>query len=93
MDKEDTPNQLLAKQKSIFNQFTPRLKELAVMLTKGMSNKEIAVETTLTIGTIKNYVGVILKAYNVPSRLKAAIIIAGLGVHSPLESKPIKRGT
>lgn len=79
-----------AAENAIFNRLSPRLKELALMLAKGMSNKEIALETGLTIGTVKNHISAILNAYQVSSRTKAALISADPGVDSPLESNPIK---
>ena len=50
-------------------------KEVAKLLGKGLTNKEIGAELHLVEGTIKNYVAVIMKAYKVSNRTKVAIII------------------
>ncbi|WP_170160126.1 response regulator transcription factor [Azonexus fungiphilus] len=50
---------------------SPRQKEVLRLILKGKSNKEIARELNVSIGTAKNYVAAVLRAYNASSRAKA----------------------
>ena len=45
----------------------------------GRSNKEIAGELAISVGTVKNYVGTILRAFNTSSRAKAMCMAASYG--------------
>lgn len=52
-------------------ELSPRQKEVRDLMLKGRSNKEIARELGVSVGTAKNYVAAILRAYNASSRAKA----------------------
>jgi len=50
---------------------TERQREVLTLMLQGRSNKEIARELGVSVGTAKNYVAVVLRAYNASSRAKA----------------------
>lgn len=50
---------------------SPRQREVLTLMLQGRSNKEIARELGVSVGTAKNYVAVVLRAYNASSRAKA----------------------
>lgn len=63
---------------------TPREIEMARMLARGLSNKEIARELHLSIATIKNHVHAVLQKLQVGSRTQ----VAGLLVENPSVLRP-----
>lgn len=54
------------------NMLTPRESEVLGLLQKNMSNKEIAEQLVIELGTVKNHVHNILKKLNLDSRHEAA---------------------
>jgi DNA-binding NarL/FixJ family response regulator len=59
---------------------TPREKEILGWITKGLTNKEIALRLNLTEGTIKNYISVIYQKLSVQDRTQAALKARELGL-------------
>ena len=68
-------DQLAVKQKLIFSRLTFREQELVHLLVQGMTNKKIAVEMGLCVGTVSNYVSVILGKLFVSNRTQIALLI------------------
>lgn len=56
---------------------SPRHREVLALMLQGKANKEIARELGVSLGTAKNYVAVVLRAYNANSRSQA--LLAALG--------------
>lgn len=52
---------------------SPRQKEVLTLMLQGRSNKEIARELGVSVGTAKNYVAAVLRVYNASSRAKAML--------------------
>lgn len=59
---------------------TPRQIDVLELIAKGLSNKQIAFELSLTEGTVKLYVTAILKILNVYNRTGAVMEAARLGL-------------
>lgn len=60
---------------------TPRERDVLRLLAAGRSNKAIAAELGLTIGTVKGYVSTVLAKLGVSSRTQAALYAAEHGLH------------
>jgi DNA-binding NarL/FixJ family response regulator len=58
---------------------TSREREILSWITKGLTNKEIALHLNLTEGTVKNYISVIYQKLNVQDRTQAALKARELG--------------
>lgn len=56
---------------------SPRQREVLALMLAGRSNKEIARELSMSVGTAKNHVAVVLRAYNATSRAKAVLAASG----------------
>lgn len=54
-------------------ELSPRQREVLSLILRGRSNKEIARDLDISLGTVKNHVAAILHAFNVNSRAKAAL--------------------
>ena len=54
---------------------TPREKDIMELIVEGLSNKEIAAKLGLSPGTVRTHTSNILAKYNVPSRLKLALVV------------------
>lgn len=69
---------------------SPRQKEVLTLMLQGRSNKEIARELGVSVGTAKNYVAAILRAYNASSRAKAmmAALSGGAPDSTPEQAQP-----
>lgn len=78
-------NSDMAAQASIVG-LSLRQKEVLGLILKGRSNKEIAKELQISLGTVKNHVAAILHAFNVNSRAKAALAAAQIGFQDIPES-------
>lgn len=52
---------------------TPRSAQLLLLLSKGLSNREIAEATGITVGTVKVYLSRVWFAIGVSTRLEAAL--------------------
>jgi DNA-binding CsgD family transcriptional regulator len=63
--------------KPIGNQLTRRQHEVAYLLAKGLSNREIAETTGLKVTAIGAMVSVILRKFNVENRTQVALMLAG----------------
>jgi DNA-binding NarL/FixJ family response regulator len=57
---------------STLQQLTPREREVAGLIAAGLSNKQIARQLGLTLGTVKHYVHRILDKTELPSRVAIA---------------------
>lgn len=62
---------------------SPRQKEVLELILKGCSNKEIARELGVSVGTTKNYVAAVLRAFNATSRGRVMRAVLGVGVSVP----------
>lgn len=58
---------------------TPREREILALLAKGWSNKLIARELNVAVGTVKVHVKHILKKLNLKTRTEAAVWVSGRG--------------
>lgn len=59
---------------------TPRQSDVLALLAKGRSNKEIARELDLSVGTVKLHVTALLKALEASNRTQAVIKAAQMGI-------------
>jgi DNA-binding NarL/FixJ family response regulator len=66
-------------QRDINNTFTPRQKQVMMMVVQGLSNKSIALELGIAEATIKMHVTAIFKALGVQNRTEAALAVGKLG--------------
>lgn len=65
------------------HQLTPRERDVFRLLAKGLSNKAIADDLNLTVGTIKGYVNHIFSKLGVIDRTQAALLAARHGLAEP----------
>ncbi len=68
-----------------FENLTEREREILKLLGRGMSNKEIALELTLTEMTVKGYVSDVLMKLGVSDRTQAALMAVRFGLVRPEE--------
>lgn len=68
-----------------FEELTERERDLLKLLARGMSNKEIAVQLTLTEMTVKGYVSDVLMKLGVSDRTQAALMAVRFGLVKPEE--------
>ncbi len=66
-----------------FETLTEREREILKLLGRGISNKEIAVELTLTEMTVKGYVSDVLMKLGVSDRTQAALMAVRFGLVKP----------
>jgi DNA-binding NarL/FixJ family response regulator len=59
---------------------TDREKDILKGISRGMTNKEIALQLSLTEGTVKNYISVIFQKLNVQDRTQAALRAREFGI-------------
>lgn len=59
---------------------TERQAEVLALLTRGLSNREIAARLELSEGTVKIHVTAILKALGVASRTQALVAVTRYGI-------------
>ena len=72
---------VMSRQQDEFGKdLTHREREVLVLLAAGMSNKEIAEELTLSVGTVRLHVSNILTKLQAPNRTSAAIIAVKHGL-------------
>lgn len=64
---------------------TPRQREILVLLSQGLSNKEIGLRLKLAEITVKLHVSAIFRALNVVNRTQAVLVARRFGLHSPKE--------
>lgn len=69
MPPEPAPHELL--------HLTRREREVATLIAAGLSNKQIARQLNLTVGTVKHYVHQILEKTELPSRVAIATRLRG----------------
>ena len=70
---------------------SPRQKEVLTLMLQGRSNKEIARELGVSVGTAQNYVAAILRAYNASSRAKAMMAALSGGALESSAEQPQSR--
>lgn len=59
---------------------TEREKQILALIAKGMSNKLIARELDITVGTVKVHIKHLLKKLNLRSRVEAAVLAVSRGI-------------
>jgi DNA-binding NarL/FixJ family response regulator len=59
---------------------TAREREILEGITRGLTNKEIAIRLSLTEGTVKNYISVIFQKLGVQDRTQAALRAREMGI-------------
>ncbi|MCJ7715914.1 MAG: response regulator transcription factor [Anaerolineales bacterium] len=67
--------------------FTERERDILTLLSKGLSNSEIAEKLFLAEGTVRNYTSVLLKKLGVGDRTQAAILAIRYGLVTQEQSK------
>lgn len=72
--------QLAEPATSPFEPLTPREKEVLRLIARGASNKEIAAQLFLSVGTVKSYVSAILPKLGVQDRTQAAVFATKHGL-------------
>ena len=72
--------QLAQPAKSPFEPLTPRERDVLRLIARGASNKEIAAELFLSVGTVKSYVSAILPKLGVQDRTQAALFATKHGL-------------
>lgn len=76
----DNLNEFITKRQKLVEILTPRELDVLQLLTKGMTNREIAESLHLTPGTIRIYLSNIYLKLDVSSRTQAAIMAKDLGI-------------
>ena len=71
----DFVNQKLNKIKMMYSILTPREKEVAELLTEGMSNEEIATKLNCSVRTIKSYAASLFTKFGTRDRLQTVIML------------------
>ena len=66
-----------------FHLLTPRERDVFRLLAKGLSNKAIAHDLHLTVGTVKGYINHIFSKLGVVDRTQAALLAAQHGLAEP----------
>jgi NarL family two-component system response regulator LiaR len=66
---------------SPFAPLTSRERDVLVLISRGASNKEIAAQLFLSVGTVKGYVSAMLPKLGVQDRTQAALFAAKHGLH------------
>ena len=74
-DNEISQSKISLDEKEIVEKLTPRESDIALLVAKGFSNKEISSHLFLTEGTVKNYVTKILDKLNIKSRVELALLL------------------
>jgi two-component system, NarL family, response regulator LiaR len=69
--------------RNLISQLGDREREVLRLLATGLSNAEIAQTLFLSVGTVKNYVSVILSKLGVADRTQAAILAMRAGLVNP----------
>ena len=69
--------------KEMTSLLTPRQREIAALITLGLSNAEIARQLVITQGTVANHIAAILEKLGAPSRARIAAIITEHRVGQP----------
>lgn len=62
---------------------TPREREVLLLIARGLSNKEIGLQLSLTEVTVKGYVSGLLSKLNVSDRTQAALLAVRYGLIDP----------
>jgi PAS domain S-box-containing protein len=65
---------------STVDQFTKRERQILRLLARGLTNRQIAQQITLSPSTVKNYIAGLLLRLNAADRTQAAVLAAGLGL-------------
>ena len=68
--------------------FTERERDILTLLSRGLSNPEIADKLFLAEGTVRNYTSVLLKKLGVADRTQAAILAIRYGLVPPSKDGP-----
>lgn len=64
---------------------TPRQREIVALIEQGCSNKEIAAQLDIGVGTVKQHVAALFRRLNVTSRAQAVAVLRGLSNHDERE--------
>ncbi len=64
----------------VLAELSDREKEIAIMLTQGFSNKQIALALFISEGTVRNYISVIYGKIGVNDRTNAALLLKNQGL-------------
>ena len=73
LHSKKTDNKVILNQDNLIDKLTNREVDIASLVSKGLSNKEISSQLFLTEGTVKNYVTKILDKLNLKSRVELTL--------------------
>lgn len=76
----DDINDFITRRQKLIESLTPRELDVLRLLTKGMTNREIADALHLTPGTVRIYLSNVYLKLDVSSRTQAAIMAKDLGI-------------
>lgn len=63
-----TVTRAIASTRDVFGDLTPRERDVAELVARGITNADIAAELSISVYTVKNHVSSILAKFQVPSR-------------------------
>ena len=73
LHSKKTDNKVILNQDNLIDKLTNREVDIASLVSRGLSNKEISSQLFLTEGTVKNYVTKILDKLNLKSRVELTL--------------------
>lgn len=73
LHSKETDNKVILNQDNLIDKLTNREVDIASLVSRGLSNKEISSQLFLTEGTVKNYVTKILDKLNLKSRVELTL--------------------
>lgn len=72
--KNDAQDHTLTPDEDDISALTPRQQQVLALLGRGLSNKDIAAEIGISVGTVKVYLNAIYRAMGVQNRTQAALV-------------------